>query len=74
MTERVFADPSILDAIASDPLVPRQDEGAGGSAPPPRQKRRKGFSESPQLAQSRLCSSPHQRLSKRAQTRPRSNS
>jgi hypothetical protein len=32
--ERMFADPSILDAIASVPPVPRQNEGAGGSAPP----------------------------------------
>jgi hypothetical protein len=32
--ERMFADLSILDAIASVPPVPRQDEGAGGSVPP----------------------------------------
>jgi hypothetical protein len=30
----MFADLSIVDAIESVSLVPRQDEGAGGSAPP----------------------------------------
>jgi hypothetical protein len=33
VTERVFADPPLLDAIVSDPPVPRQDGDAGGSAP-----------------------------------------
>jgi hypothetical protein len=33
-TERMFVDPSILDAIASVLLVSRQDEGAGSLAPP----------------------------------------
>jgi hypothetical protein len=32
--ERMFADPSVLDAIALVQPLPRQDEGAGGSAPP----------------------------------------
>jgi hypothetical protein len=40
---------SILDAIASDLPVPRQDEGA----PPPR-RRQRGFSESSQSVRSRL--------------------
>jgi hypothetical protein len=33
-TERMFADPSVLDAIASVLPVPCEDEGAGGSVPP----------------------------------------
>jgi hypothetical protein len=33
MTERVFTDPSLLDAITSDTPVPRQDGDVGGSAP-----------------------------------------
>jgi hypothetical protein len=33
-TEKMFAYPSILDTITSVPLALRQDEGAGGSAPP----------------------------------------
>jgi hypothetical protein len=32
--EWMFADPSILDAIMSVPLMPHQDEGTGGLAPP----------------------------------------
>jgi hypothetical protein len=33
-TEKMFTDPSILDTIASVVSALRQDEGAGGSAPP----------------------------------------
>jgi hypothetical protein len=38
-TDRMFAEPSILDAIASVPSVPRQHEGAGSLAPLPRRRR-----------------------------------
>jgi hypothetical protein len=58
VTDRMFAEPSILDAIASVPSVPRQDEGAGSLAPPPRRRRvvvgGGGFLWSPQPARSRL--------------------
>jgi hypothetical protein len=46
VTERVFADPSILYAITSDPPVPRQVEGVGSLAPLPRRRRPRGFSKS----------------------------
>jgi hypothetical protein len=42
VTEQMFADPSILDAIASVASGLRQDEGAGGSAPPAAPKAAKG--------------------------------
>jgi phosphoenolpyruvate-protein kinase (PTS system EI component) len=35
VTEQMFADPSILDTIASVTSTLCQDEGAGDSAPPP---------------------------------------
>jgi hypothetical protein len=66
----MFADPSILDVIASVAPALRQDEGAGGSAPPPRRRQRRGFSGSPRSAQSRSRSCPRQRRTKRALARP----
>jgi hypothetical protein len=39
-TEQMFADPSILNTIASVAVL-RQDEGAGGSTPPPHRRRQR---------------------------------
>jgi hypothetical protein len=69
VTEWVFADPSLLDAIALDPPVPRQDGDAGGSAPSAAPEVAEGvLGES--AADTELRSSPLQHLSGRARTRP----
>jgi hypothetical protein len=52
--EWMFADPSILDAIMSVPLMPHQDEGTSGLAPPWCRWRQRGFSGSPQPTQNWL--------------------
>jgi hypothetical protein len=60
-TERMFAEPTILETIMSVALALCQYEIAGGLAPPPRRRRRKEFPRSPRPAQSRprLCLCHH---------------
>jgi hypothetical protein len=50
--EQMFMDPSILDTITSVASALRQDEGAGGLAPPRRRRRQRGFSRSLRSARS----------------------
>jgi hypothetical protein len=70
VTEWVFADPPLLNAIASDPPVPRQDGDAGGSAPSAAPEVAEGLlGESTAGTESAAIERP-QHLLERARTRP----
>jgi hypothetical protein len=68
--ERMFADPSILETIASVASGLRQYESAGSSAPPPHRMRQREFSRSPRSALSRPRLRPRHRRPKRTRARP----
>jgi hypothetical protein len=61
VTERMFAEPSIMETITSVSKALHECERAGGFAPPPCQRRRRWFQRSPLLAWSQLRLHPRRR-------------
>jgi hypothetical protein len=69
-TERMFAEPTILETIASVVSALRQYESAGGSAPPSTPEVAEGRLRSPWPARSRMRLRPRHRRPERTRGRP----